>query len=253
MDRLSPCLHVDVSVVQAENILWGFQLAWYLVLVVLAGVLFILDHPSLPRRQPRRRRDPCCYRELLVLPGAVRLDRGALASFLPPSPGTPHRGVVGSRSVDDRPLPLQVEHERGASYLTAMHFPSPSIRFSLRINRGRARGPTEVVRRGRRLVTAVVADPRPRTVLPLVRRSPSGGSKRGPRGHGSRRVRTGLRLFNDLVGPGTGRRPLRLRGTPRTTSCPRWRVPDFSVFRRSVRYADRRAPSPGSSGQCLGA
>ena len=35
------------SIVQAENTLWGFQLAWYLVLVLLAGVIFILDRPSL--------------------------------------------------------------------------------------------------------------------------------------------------------------------------------------------------------------
>ncbi len=35
------------SVVQAENTLWGFQLAWYLILLALAGVLFLLDRPTL--------------------------------------------------------------------------------------------------------------------------------------------------------------------------------------------------------------
>ncbi len=35
------------SVVQAENTLWGFQLAWYLILLLLAGVLFLLDRPTL--------------------------------------------------------------------------------------------------------------------------------------------------------------------------------------------------------------
>jgi hypothetical protein len=33
--------------VQAQNTLWGFQLAWYLVLVTLAGVVFLLDRPTL--------------------------------------------------------------------------------------------------------------------------------------------------------------------------------------------------------------
>lgn len=43
-----PVVFLMLSVVQAENILWGFQLAWYLILVTLAGVLFLLDRPALP-------------------------------------------------------------------------------------------------------------------------------------------------------------------------------------------------------------
>ena len=42
-----PVAILMTSVVQAQNIVWGFQLAWYLVLVTLAGVIFVLDRPSL--------------------------------------------------------------------------------------------------------------------------------------------------------------------------------------------------------------
>jgi hypothetical protein len=42
-----PVAILMASVVQAQNTLWGFQLAWYLVVVALAGVIFILDRPSL--------------------------------------------------------------------------------------------------------------------------------------------------------------------------------------------------------------
>jgi hypothetical protein len=42
-----PVVILMLSLVQAENTLWGFQMAWYLVLVVLAGVLYVLDRPAL--------------------------------------------------------------------------------------------------------------------------------------------------------------------------------------------------------------
>jgi len=42
-----PVVIVMSSFVQAGNALWGFQMAWYLVLVALAGVLFLLDRPML--------------------------------------------------------------------------------------------------------------------------------------------------------------------------------------------------------------
>ena len=54
-----PVAIVMASIVQAENTLWGFQLAWYLVLVLLAGVIFILDRPSLSHARKYWRHDPC--------------------------------------------------------------------------------------------------------------------------------------------------------------------------------------------------
>jgi hypothetical protein len=42
-----PVVILMFSVVQAQNTLWGFQLAWYLVLLLLTGVLFLLDRPAL--------------------------------------------------------------------------------------------------------------------------------------------------------------------------------------------------------------
>ena len=42
-----PVVILMLCVVQAENTLWGFQMAWYLVLVALAGVLYVLDRPAL--------------------------------------------------------------------------------------------------------------------------------------------------------------------------------------------------------------
>jgi hypothetical protein len=42
-----PVVILMFSVVQAQNTLSGFQLAWYLILLVLAGVLFLLDRPTL--------------------------------------------------------------------------------------------------------------------------------------------------------------------------------------------------------------
>ena len=42
-----PPVLLMVSIVQAQNTLSGFQLAWYLVLVTLAGVVFLLDRPTL--------------------------------------------------------------------------------------------------------------------------------------------------------------------------------------------------------------
>jgi hypothetical protein len=42
-----PVVILMVSVVQAQNTLWGFQLAWYMVLFTLAGVIFLLDRPAL--------------------------------------------------------------------------------------------------------------------------------------------------------------------------------------------------------------
>jgi hypothetical protein len=42
-----PVVILMLSVVQGDNILSGFQIAWYLILVTLAGVLFILDRETI--------------------------------------------------------------------------------------------------------------------------------------------------------------------------------------------------------------
>jgi hypothetical protein len=42
-----PVFFVMLSFVQAGNTLWGFQLAWYLVILALAATIFIIDRPVL--------------------------------------------------------------------------------------------------------------------------------------------------------------------------------------------------------------
>ncbi len=44
-----PVAILSLSVAQAGNTLWGFQLAWYLVMLMLAVTLFLLDAPELHR------------------------------------------------------------------------------------------------------------------------------------------------------------------------------------------------------------
>jgi hypothetical protein len=46
-----PVLLVMLSFVQAGNTLWGFQLAWYLVMLALAATIFIIDRPTLTRME----------------------------------------------------------------------------------------------------------------------------------------------------------------------------------------------------------
>ena len=43
----SPVMIVMLSFAQAGNTLWGFQMAWYLLMLALAAALFFLDRPSL--------------------------------------------------------------------------------------------------------------------------------------------------------------------------------------------------------------
>ena len=42
-----PVAIIMLSFVQVGNTLWGFQMAWYLVLLALAGALLLLDEPML--------------------------------------------------------------------------------------------------------------------------------------------------------------------------------------------------------------
>ena len=42
-----PVALLALSIVQYENTLWGFQMAWYLVMLSLAVALFLLDRPTL--------------------------------------------------------------------------------------------------------------------------------------------------------------------------------------------------------------
>ena len=44
-----PVVILMLSVVQGDNILSGFQIAWYVILVTLAGVIFILDRETISR------------------------------------------------------------------------------------------------------------------------------------------------------------------------------------------------------------
>lgn len=43
----SPVMILMLSLAQAGNTLWGFQMAWYLLMLALAAALFFLDRPSL--------------------------------------------------------------------------------------------------------------------------------------------------------------------------------------------------------------
>ena len=43
-----PVAFLMLSLVQYENTLWGFQLAWYLILAAFAVVVFLLDRPIMP-------------------------------------------------------------------------------------------------------------------------------------------------------------------------------------------------------------
>ena len=47
-----PVAILSLSVAQAGNTLWGFQLAWYLVMLMLAVTLFLLDAPEVPDLKP---------------------------------------------------------------------------------------------------------------------------------------------------------------------------------------------------------
>lgn len=42
-----PIAFLTLSIAQYQNTLWGFQMAWYLVLLTLALTIFVLDRPSL--------------------------------------------------------------------------------------------------------------------------------------------------------------------------------------------------------------
>ena len=70
-----PVLLVMLSFVQAGNTLWGFQLAWYLVMLALAATIFIVDRPTLTRIEIARGDRRRCCRKFFFATGALDLAR----------------------------------------------------------------------------------------------------------------------------------------------------------------------------------
>ena len=65
-----PIAFLMLSFVQWQNMLWGFQMAWYLIVFAFAVAVFLLDSPS-SARGLHRRRARRGHRQLLVPPGLL--------------------------------------------------------------------------------------------------------------------------------------------------------------------------------------
>ena len=71
------------SFVQFQNSLWGFQMAWYLVMLSFATAVFLLDRPELAGAGRSHR--SCSYREFLFAAGTVHMaDRPHASSISTP-------------------------------------------------------------------------------------------------------------------------------------------------------------------------
>ena len=127
-----PVVILMLSVVQAENILWGFQMAWYLVLVALAGVLYVLDRPTLPVVSLVGAMILAVVGSYSSLQGLFIWIAGLLLLFYRRRPA-PLMGAWVAAGVLTTVLYLYKFNTNAvASYLTANHFPlSTSIRFYL--------------------------------------------------------------------------------------------------------------------------
>jgi hypothetical protein len=125
-----PVAIVMASVVQAENILWGFQLAWYLVLVLLAGVIFILDRPSLSKLGTVGAVMLAVIGSYSSVQGLLIWIAGLLLLFYRRRP-TPLIAVwmaVGTLTTVLYVYKLDIQ-AGVPSYLTAIHLPRQAVRF----------------------------------------------------------------------------------------------------------------------------
>ena len=118
------------SVVQAENILWGFQLAWYLVLVVLAGVIFILDHPSLSMLGSVGAVILAVIGSYSSFQGLFVWIAGLLLLFYRRRPTRLIAGWVAAGALTTALYVYKLNTQAGVpSYFTAVHFPRQAVRF----------------------------------------------------------------------------------------------------------------------------
>jgi hypothetical protein len=125
-----PVAIVMASVVQAENILWGFQLAWYLVLVLLAGVIFILDRPSLSKVGSIGAVILAVIGSYSSVQGLFIWIAGLLLLFYRRRP-TPLTAVwVTAGTLTTALYFYKLDMQAGVpSYLTAIHLPREAVRF----------------------------------------------------------------------------------------------------------------------------
>jgi hypothetical protein len=125
-----PVVILMFSVVQAENILWGFQMAWYLVLVSLAAVLYVLDRPTLPVVSLVGAMVLAVVGSYSSFQGLLIWIAGLLLLFYRRRPA-PLMGAWVAAGVLTTVLYFDNFNRNAvASYLTAIHIPlSRSIRF----------------------------------------------------------------------------------------------------------------------------
>ncbi len=86
---------------QYENTLWGFQLAWYVVLICLAGTLAVLDREQVHSPMLGHRRGNRSGWQLLVASGSDHLAGWSSPPAVPASPGQNARSM-GDHGRDDR-------------------------------------------------------------------------------------------------------------------------------------------------------
>jgi hypothetical protein len=111
-----PVVILMLSVVQGDNTLSGFQIAWYVILATLAGVIFILDREMILSIRPTGEHRVGNGGQLLVYPGTLHLGRGSDAALLPPSVAVARCDLGRCCGRDDRCLLLQLQlGHRGAS------------------------------------------------------------------------------------------------------------------------------------------
>ena len=215
-----PVAILMASIVQAENTLWGFQLAWYLVLVLLAGVIFILDRPSLSMLENTGAMILAVIGSYSSLQGLFIWVAGLLLLLYRRRPTVLIVEWVAAGTLTTALYVYKFEHPgRGALVPHCDSSPTPSSAFLFRINRRRAGSPAanercECRSRNRsrycdccsRFLDPVARSSRPRSTpqLPWAWRSScSDSSSPSPRRGGEHMV----------VQP-----PRRHPGTPRTTS-----------------------------------
>ncbi len=107
-----PVVIVMFSFVQAGNTLFGFQIAWFLILLALASVLFLLDWPELTWPVFAGAVAAGCDRKLLVASGSIDLGVWIRASVLPQSRQRLSHRLDCRRSRIGRPLPLSLQFNR---------------------------------------------------------------------------------------------------------------------------------------------
>ena len=125
-----PVAILMASIVQAENTLWGFQLAWYLVLVLLAGVIFILDRPSLSMLENTGAMILAVIGSYSSLQGLFIWVAGLLLLLYRRRPTVLIVEWVAAGTLTTALYVYKLNTQAGVpSYLTAIHLPRQAVRF----------------------------------------------------------------------------------------------------------------------------